>query len=139
MVNLLTLAQQNQGGEVVASIVGIVMLLLWIGIFVVIIAGGWKVFTKAGQPGWAIIIPIFNAYILLKIVGRPWWWLLLLFIPIVGFIISIIVFSDLAKSFGRGIGFTVGLIFLPFVFIPILGFGGDKYIGPAAAMGANPA
>lgn len=139
MIDLFTLAQQNQGGDVVAGIVGVVMLLIWIALLVVIVAGGWKVFSKAGQPGWAVLIPIFNAYILLKIVGRPWWWLLLLFIPLVGLVISIIVASDLAKSFGRGIGFAVGLIFLAFVFVPILGFGSSKYVGPAAAMGGNPA
>lgn len=139
MFDLVTLAQQNQGGGVAASIVGIAMFLLWIGIIVGVIAGGWKIFTKAGQPGWAVLVPIFNTYILLKIVGRPWWWLLLMLIPLVNFVIALIVVLDLAKSFGKGVGFALGLFFLSFIFVPILGFGSDKYIGPAAAMGGNPA
>jgi hypothetical protein len=139
MLNFFTLAQQNQGGDVLAGIVGIVLILIWIALIVLVIAGSWKVFTKAGQPGWAVLIPIFNTYILLKIVGRPWWWLLLLFIPFVNFIIAIIVALDAAKSFGRGIGFGLGLAFLTPIFVCILGFGSDKYVGPAAAMGGSPA
>ncbi|MFY7896491.1 MAG: DUF5684 domain-containing protein, partial [Phycisphaerales bacterium] len=69
-------------------------MLLWIALIVLVIAGSWKVFAKAGQPGWAVLVPIFNTYTLLKIVGRPWWWLLLLFIPFVNFIIAIIVALD---------------------------------------------
>jgi hypothetical protein len=94
----------------------------------------WKVFTKAGQPGWASIIPIYNLYIWCKIVGRPAWWILLWLIcfPIFYIILSI----DLAKSFGKGIGFGIGLIFLPFIFLLILGFGSAQYQGPSVAQGA---
>ena len=92
----------------------------------------WKIFVKAGQPGWAAIIPIYNAYILTKIVGRPWWWLLLMLIPFVNIVIAIILAIDLAKSFGKGGGFAVGLILLGFVFYPILAFGDARYQGPAA-------
>src|SRR5450432_3038041 len=91
-------------------------------IVVLVIAGLWKVFTKAGHPGWAAIIPIYNAYILLKIAGRPGWWVVLLLIPFVSFVIAIIVGIDVAKAFGRGAGFGLGLIFLGFIFYPILGF-----------------
>lgn len=138
-MELLSLAQQQGGGggDVVAGIVGIVFFLVWLGLIVAFFAGFWKVFTKAGQPGWAAIVPIYNVYIWTKIVGRPWWFTLLVFIPLVNIVISIILCSDLAKSFGRGIGFTLGLIFLVFIFIPVLGFGSDKYIGPAAAGGAG--
>jgi hypothetical protein len=106
--------------------------LLYLAILVLVIAGFWKVFTKAGHPGWASIIPIYNLYILLKIAGRPGWWLLLFIIPIVGFVIAIIVAIDVAKSFGKGTGFGVGLAFLSPIFYPILGFGDAVYQGAAA-------
>ncbi len=82
---------------------------------------------KAGEPGWGIIIPIYNIYILTKIAGRPGWWLLLMLIPIVSLIIMIIVMMDIAKAFGRGAGTGLGLAFLPFIFYPILGFGSAQY------------
>jgi len=129
MLNVLILAQSSNGDEAV----GTIGLLVYCAILLVVIAGGWKIFTKAGQPGWAVLIPIFNAYILLKVVGRPWWWLILMLIPFVNFIVSIVVCNDLSKSFGRGLGTTLGLIFLPFIFVPILGFGSAEYQGPAAA------
>jgi hypothetical protein len=87
----------------------------------------------AGGAGAVIYIPIYNVYTLLKVVGRPGWWLILYIIPIVDIVIQVIVCLNLAKSFGKGAGFAVGLIFLPFIFYPVLGFGGDKYLGPAAA------
>ncbi|HKU18874.1 MAG TPA: DUF5684 domain-containing protein [Candidatus Saccharimonadales bacterium] len=102
----------------------------------------WRVFTKAGKPGWAAIIPIYNTLVLLQIVGRPWWWILLFlvsFIPIVGsivsFIIIVIVYNDLSKSFGKSTGFTVLLVLLPVIGFPILAFGDAKYKGPAAMQG----
>ncbi|HLF00043.1 MAG TPA: DUF5684 domain-containing protein [Gaiellaceae bacterium] len=106
--------------------------IIYLAIAVLVIAGWWKVFTKAGEEGWKAIIPIYNFIVLLKIVGREWWWVLLALIPIVGLVIWIIVSLDLAKSFGRGGGFAVGLILLPFIFAPILGFGSDTYRGPAS-------
>jgi hypothetical protein len=93
-------------------------------------AGLWKTFVKAGQPGWACIIPIYNAYILLKIGGKPWWWLLLFLIPVVNIIYAIWMINMISKSFGNNEGFTVGLIILPVIFWPILGFGDAKYQGP---------
>ena len=101
-------------------------------IALLIIVAMWKVFTKAGQPGWASIIPIYNLYIWCKIVGRPWWWILLMLIPFVNFIVAIILCIDLAKSFGKGVGFGIGLALLGFIFFPILGFGSAQYQGPAA-------
>ena len=101
-------------------------------IALLVIVAMWKVFTKAGQPGWASIIPIYNVYIWCKIVGRPGWWVILLFIPFVNFIILIILSIDMAKSFGKGVGFGLGLAFLGFIFWPILGFGSAQYQGPSA-------
>ena len=103
---------------------------------VLMIAACWKVFTKAGQPGWASIIPIYNFYVLCKIVGRPGWWLLLMLIPFVNFIIAIILSIDIAKSFGKGVGFGLGLFVLGVIFVPILGFGSAQYQGPSAGGGA---
>jgi hypothetical protein len=91
---------------------------------------GWKIFEKAGQPGWAAIIPIYNAVILLKIVGKPVWWLFLFIIPFVNYVFLIWTYNMLSKSFGKSEGFTVGLVLLGFIFAPILAFGDAKYIGP---------
>jgi ABC-type sulfate transport system permease subunit len=104
--------------------------IFWIvelAIIVLIIAAMWKVFSKAGQPGWAALIPIFNAYVLLKVAGKPGWWLILLFIPVVNIVFGILALAGLAKNFGKGAGFVLGLVFLPFIFYPILGFGGATY------------
>jgi len=100
-----------------------------LAIIVFLIAAVWKVFTKAGQPGWAIFIPIYNAYIMLKIAGKPGWWLILLIIPVVGLIVSIIMIVAIAQNFGKGVGFAVGMILLPIIFYPILGFGSAQYMG----------
>jgi hypothetical protein len=102
-----------------------------IAIVVFMIAAQWKVYEKANQPGWACIIPIYNQYVLLKIVGKPGWWLLLLLIPFVNIIFAIWTVNLLSKSFGKDEGFTLGLIFLGFIFYPLLGFGDAKYMGPA--------
>ena len=106
--------------------------LIYLAIIIAVIAGWWMIFTKAGEAGWKSIIPIWNYLIILKVVGRDWWWILLLLIPIVNFIVLIIVSIDLAKSFGRGTGFGIGLALLAPIFAMILGFGSDTYKGPAA-------
>jgi hypothetical protein len=108
----------------------ILCLLIEIALLVVVIAGSWKMYEKANEPGWACLIPIYNGIVLLRIVGRPAWQILLFFVPIVGLIMSILVFIELAGFFGKGAGFAVGLILLGFVFIPILGFGDAVYDGP---------
>jgi len=87
----------------------------------------WKLFTKAGKPGWASIIPIYNNLVLIDIAGKPMWWFLLMFIPVVGIVISIMVLIGLAKNFGRGAGTVIGLIFLPLIFMLILAFGSAEY------------
>lgn len=89
----------------------------------------WKVFTKAGQPGWAAIVPIYNIVVLLQIVGRPVWWIVLLLIPCVNIVIALLVYLDLARVFGKGTGFGIGLFLLGIVFLPILAFGDAEYTG----------
>jgi hypothetical protein len=118
-------SSQGNPPSPVSMIFGLLIALL-------LIVAMWKVFTKAGQPGWASIIPIYNLYIWCKIVGRPWWWILLMLIPLVNFIICIILCIDLAKSFGKGVGFGIGLALLGIIFFPILGFGSAQYQGPTA-------
>lgn len=103
--------------------------LCWSVFVVLMIASMWKVFTKGGQPGWASIIPFVNLYFLCKVAGRPGWWLILMLIPFVNFIILIIVDIDIAKNFGKGVGFGIGLILLPIIFFPILAFGSAQYQG----------
>ena len=121
-------------GGLVALFSGVFMLVM-IAIAVVVIASLWKVFTKAGQPGWAAIVPIYNTIVVLQIIGRPLWWIVLCLIPFVNFVIMILVMIDLAKSFGQSAGFGIGLLFLGIIFFPILGFGSSRYVGPAAATG----
>jgi len=88
-----------------------------------------EVFTKAGKPGWASIVPIYNIIVYLQIAGKPEWWVILMFIPVVNLIVGIIALLAFAKSFGKGGGFAVGMIFLPFIFLPMLAFGDAQYIG----------
>ena len=108
---------------------GITFMLFWLAFMVLIIASIWKVFEKAGHPGWAALIPIYNIYIILKIADKPGWWLLLMLIPFVNIIIGIIVYIDLAKNFDKSAAFGVGLALLGVVFFPILGFGDAQYKG----------
>jgi len=107
------------------------MLLFGVALVVVVVAGLWKMFEKAGQPGWAAVIPIYNIYILLKVAGRPGWWLILLFIPFVNIVINIIVAIDIAKAFGQSavFGFFLNFLFGGIGFV-ILGFGNYQYLGP---------
>jgi|SRR5690625_239763 len=106
---------------------------IYLAIIVLLIAAQWKIFSKANKPGWACLIPIYNVIVLLEIIGKPWWWLLLMLIPYVNIIFSIWAINLLSKSFGKSEGFTVGLLLLSIVFYPILAFGDAKYIGPAGA------
>ena len=107
-----------------------VIIVIYLAIIVLMIASMWTIFSKAGKPGWASIVPIYNTIVLLEIVGKPWWWLLLMLIPIVNIVILIIVYHNLSLSFGKDGGFTVGLILLGIIFLPILAFGAAKYVGP---------
>jgi Family of unknown function (DUF5684) len=110
-----------------------VMMVVFLAIAVVFIVGLWKVFVKAGQPGWASIVPFYNAYILLKIAGRPGWWLILFLVPLVNIVIALLVAIDIAKAFGQGAGFGVVLLFLlSGIGYLVLGFGNYRYIGPPA-------
>lgn len=120
----------TEKGGIMGNVIVFLFVLIGIAIVVLEIAAAWRVFTKAGQPGWAIFIPIYNAIVLLRIAGRPGWWVILEMIPFVSFVITIIVVLDIARVFGKGSGFAVGMIFLSPIFYPILAFGSSRYIGP---------
>ena len=115
----------SDGALISIGIIGIV----W---YILAVAGWWKMFEKAGEAGWRAIIPIWNTIVMLRIVGQPLWMLIGFFIPFVNFIVWIVVMAQIAKSFGKGIGYVLGLIFLSPLFAIILGFGDATYQGPAA-------
>jgi hypothetical protein len=100
---------------------------------VMMVASIWKVFEKAGQPGWAALVPIYNILILLKITGKPAWWVVLFLVPFANFVVMIMVVIALAKTFGKSTGFAIGMLFVGFIFYPILGFGDAQYSAPQLA------
>jgi hypothetical protein len=109
------------------------VIVLYVVLIVVIFASLWKVFTKAGEPGWAGIIPIYNYMVMARISGKPDWYGLLVLVPCVGIIFAFIILIELAKSFGKGAGFGIGLALLGFIFFPILAFSDAEYIGPGGS------
>ncbi len=111
-------------GIVLAILVAFAIGLVLIGL---IIAGQWKIYQKAGYPGWTAIVPFYNCVIQLRMTNRPLWWVVLLFVPIVNIVLFVLMTRRTAGVFGKGTGFTLGLIFLPFIFYPILGFGKASY------------
>jgi hypothetical protein len=112
------------------------IILFAIATTIIEIVGAWFMFEKAGEPGWAAIIPVYNYLIAIKIAGKPWWFILLMLIPVVNLVVIIITLDGLSKSFGKGGWFTVGLFFLRWIFIPILGFGTAQYAGDKSKFGA---
>jgi hypothetical protein len=124
-------ASEDGGGGAAAALGGGIGAIIGLLIAVIVIASMWKIFTKAGEPGWAAIIPIYNLIVLLKIAGRPLWWILLLLIPFVNLIVVILVYIDLARKFGKGAGYGIGLALLGPIFLPMLAFSDAQY-NPAA-------
>lgn len=107
------------------------LIMLYIAIFLIYVIAMWRVFTKARKPGWAAIVPIYNEYVKLKIIGRPGWWLLLYLIPLVNVVVSIIVAIDVAKAFGKSTAFgVVGLWLFSLIGYLMLGYGDAKYKMP---------
>jgi hypothetical protein len=127
------LAQGSQPSDGAMGAIAAVFGLIYVAFIILMVASAWKIFTKANQPGWAAIIPIYNVVVLLNIVGRPVWWVVLFLIPFVNFVALILVSIDLAKSFGKETLYGLGLAFLGFIFFPMLGFGSAQYQGPSAS------
>jgi len=122
--------QTDTGVPAGAAAMGTGVMIVWLVVVVLMIAAMWKVFTKAGEPGWAAIVPIYNYVVLDKIAGRPGWWLLLWIL--LGPIAYIVISFDIAKRFGKGAGFAIGLIVLPFLFWPMLAWGDAAYTAAPA-------
>jgi|SRR3569833_640221 len=111
---------------------GVGLVIFYVIVLGLMIAGWWKIFTKAGKPGWACFIPIYNYIVACEIVGKPVWWFLLMICPCINIIFVIWVLNLICKSFGKSEGFTVGMFLLNPIFACILGFGDAKYLGPSA-------
>jgi len=116
----------NGASSGIFGVIGII----YLAIAVFMIVCYWKIFEKAGKPGWAAIIPIYNFIVFLEIVGKPVWWIILILIPIVNIFVLIYLVHLFAKSFGKDIGWTIFLLFLGIIALPILAFGDAKYVGP---------
>lgn len=123
----------SSAGAGIFAGIGLMFIIIYLAVIVITYAGMWKIFKKAGKPGWAAIIPFYNIYIMIEIVGKPTIWLLWCLIPCVNFVFVVWLYNLMSKSFGKEEGFTVGMILLPFIFWPILGFGNAIYLGPSAA------
>lgn len=113
------------------------ILLIMLGFIGFFIASFWKIYVKARKPDWAALIPIYNLIVFCDIIGKPRWWTLLMIIPYIGLIWSIWGTNLIVKKFGKTEGFTVGCVFLPFVFYPILGFGDARYQGASTIVDGN--
>jgi hypothetical protein len=112
-------------------LIGMPQILLIVVLLLIFILPNWFLYEKANQPGWASLIPIYSTLIWLRVIGKPWYWLILFLIPYVNLIFIIWATNLTAKSFGKSEGYTIGLILLPFIFYPILAFGSSTYVGPA--------
>jgi hypothetical protein len=126
--------QSSTGSASMAGLIAgaIANFMLTVAIYVIFVIGAWRVFSKADRPGWWSIIPIWNAIVLLQITGRSGWWVLGYLIPLLNLFVQIRWGIEMAQSYGRGIGFAIGLILLEPLFLVILGFGDTSYLGPAA-------
>ena len=113
--------------SMMAMLSGMWVFCLLIGIFGIVVM--WKVFAKANKPGWASLIPIYNTVVLFQIAGMNPWLILTMIIPVVNIVVMFMVYINMAKNFGKGTGFGVGLVFLNIIFMAILAFGDAEYQG----------
>lgn len=122
-----------QAATAIAGTVTVVYVVVMLVVMVIMISSMWKIFAKAKKPGWASLVPIYNVIVLLEVVGKPAWWVVLMFVPLANAVLMILVSLELAKVFGKGSGFAIGLILFPIIFFPMLAFGGGQYKGVAGA------
>ena len=139
---ILAQVSENNQNAIAAAAAAFVaaFFLVFVVVGIVTLIGMWKTFDKAGQPGWAVLIPIYNIIVLLRIAGLPWYWVFAPFvaiIPILGWIAYLVwivwVHHRISTRFGQGVGFTIGLTLLSPIFWLILGFGDSKYLGEQPA------
>ena len=123
----------DPGTAAAAGGLALIPMLIMLGISLFMLIAMWKVFAKAGQPGWGVIVPIYNIICMLNIAGKPLWWVILCFVPVANIVVIILTYAGMAKAFGKGAGFVIGMILLPIIFWPILGFGSAEYQGAEAA------
>lgn len=102
----------------------------YFAVLVLLVASNWVIFTKAGEAGWKSVVPIYGLCVLARIVGRPAWWGLLMFVPLINLVVAVVLSLDLAKSFSKGAGFGWGIALLGPIFFPMLAFGDNSYAGP---------
>lgn len=124
----------SSSGGVVAALFGGVFLIVWLAFALLMIISMWKIFTKAGKPGWAAIVPIYNIITLLEVVGKPmWWFVIIFFVPFANLVFGILLMLELGKVFGKTAGWSVVFLFLfSFIGLPWLAFGKDQYKAPPA-------
>jgi hypothetical protein len=126
--NALLLLQEATGEIPAGAAAGMgIFAVVYLAVIALVIAAMWKIFTKAGKPGWAALVPIYNIIVLLEIAGKPTWWVVLFLIPFVNFIALILVSIAVAKNFGKGTGFGLGIAFLGIIFMPMLAWGDAQY------------
>jgi hypothetical protein len=113
--------------ELLFGVILAVVLVSFLLALVLLIIPTWRIFAKAGEAGWKSLIPIYNGYVMVIISGLPWWVFLGFFIPVVNIVAAIFVMYYLSQRFGHGMGYGLGMIFLPFIFLPILGYGSSVY------------
>ena len=130
---LLQMESDPNAGSAAGAAVGGVVMLIWLAFVVLMFAALWKIFVKAGEPGWAAIIPIYNIIVMLKIAGKPAWWVILMLIPVANIIVGFLMCDAIAKRFGKGTGFAIGMLLLPFIFYPVLAWGDNRYSAAATA------
>lgn len=108
------------------------MMLVIFAVTILMIAAMWRVFERAGEPGWAALVPIFNLYVMFKVGRMSPWWMLALIIPIVNIVVSFALSFGIAKRFGKGAGYGIGLTLLPFIFWPLLAWGDAQPVAQTA-------
>ncbi len=95
--------------------------------FLIPAIASWKIYEKAGVNGWSALVPFHRNVKLFEIAGKPVWWIFLYLVPILNVIVYVATLIALSKKFGHGVGFAIGLLFLPFIFFAILGLGKSEY------------
>ncbi len=129
-----TSSELSSASAAALGLIVMVFMLFYFAVVVVSVVSMWRLFTKAGKPGWAAIVPVYNQIVMLQVAGRPVWWvLLMMFVPVFQVWVAIVAAIDFAKSYGKSTGFGVLVALLPFIGLPVLAFSKDaNYVGPVA-------